>query len=57
MRQKPFKAVANVAKTQLLTIFGEVLGVLVKFLVDSGASENFISEHLVSEYDLEVKKS
>ena len=30
---------------------------LVQFLVDSGASGNFISEHLVSEYDLRTVRS
>ena len=33
---------ADVSRTQLLYIWGEVHGIPVKFLVDRGASENFI---------------
>ena len=47
----------SMSVTQLLCISGEVNGVPVKFLVDSGASGNFISEHLVSEHDLHTVRS
>ena len=43
--------------THLLCIEGEVNGIPVKFLVDSGASGNFISEHVVSEHDLRTVRS
>ena len=51
------KAEADVPRTHLLKLSGVVLGIPVKFLVDSGASENFISERLVQENDLKVVKS
>ena len=47
----------SMSVTHLLCISGEVNGVPVKFLVDSGASGNFISEHLVSEHDLRTMRS
>ena len=47
----------SISVTQLLCTSGEVDGVPVKFLVDSGASGNFISEHLVSEHDLRTVRS
>ena len=51
------EAEADVSGTQLLTLMGKLNGVPVKFLVDSGASGNFISEHLVNEHGLQVVKS
>ena len=50
------EAEADVSSTQLLTLTGTLNGVPVKFLVDSGASGNFISEHLVNEHGLQVVK-
>ena len=47
----------SMSVTHLLCIGGEVNGIPVKFLVDSGASGNFISEHLVSEHDLRTVRS
>ena len=47
----------SMSVTHLLCIGGEVNGIPVQFLVDSGASGNFISEHLVSEHDLRTVRS
>ena len=47
----------SISVTQLLCILRKLNGVSIQFLVDSGASGNFIHEHLVSEHDLRTVRS